>query len=135
MTQKVFQSALVTGCDGLACLYRCEGSIQAEPGAKWDRGSGSGLLVPAEDTHRPQRIPPAGATVAVLECKVDRAGMRVLQQPGAIGLLYAEVVIRRPEAWLPSFLLVEADVANRLLAVGIGEIRPDGPVHIIEEIL
>jgi Protein of unknown function (DUF3237) len=24
---------------------------------------------------------------------------------------------------------------NRLLAVGIGEIRPDGPVHIIEEIL
>jgi hypothetical protein len=24
---------------------------------------------------------------------------------------------------------------NRLLAVGIGEIRPDGPVHFIEEIL
>jgi glucuronate isomerase len=24
---------------------------------------------------------------------------------------------------------------NRLLAVGIGEIRPDGPVHMIEEIL
>ena len=24
---------------------------------------------------------------------------------------------------------------NRLLAVGIGEIRPDGPVHAIEEIL
>lgn len=24
---------------------------------------------------------------------------------------------------------------NRLLAVGIGEIRPDGPVHLIEEIL
>jgi len=24
---------------------------------------------------------------------------------------------------------------NRLLAVGIGEIRPDGPVHVIEEIL
>jgi hypothetical protein len=24
---------------------------------------------------------------------------------------------------------------NRLLAVGIGDIRPDGPVHIIEEIL
>jgi hypothetical protein len=24
---------------------------------------------------------------------------------------------------------------NRLLAVGVGEIRPDGPVHIIEEIL
>ena len=24
---------------------------------------------------------------------------------------------------------------NRLLAVGIGEIRPDGPVHSIEEIL
>jgi uncharacterized protein DUF3237 len=24
---------------------------------------------------------------------------------------------------------------NRLLAVGIGEIRPDGPVHIIEEVL
>ena len=24
---------------------------------------------------------------------------------------------------------------NRLVAVGIGEIRPDGPVHSIEEIL
>jgi hypothetical protein len=24
---------------------------------------------------------------------------------------------------------------NRLLAVGIGEIRPEGPVHVIEEIL
>ncbi len=24
---------------------------------------------------------------------------------------------------------------NRLLAVGIGELRPDGPVHVIEEIL
>jgi hypothetical protein len=24
---------------------------------------------------------------------------------------------------------------NRLLAVGIGEIQPDGPVHVIEEIL
>lgn len=24
---------------------------------------------------------------------------------------------------------------NRLLAIGIGEIRPDGPVHVIEEIL
>jgi uncharacterized protein DUF3237 len=24
---------------------------------------------------------------------------------------------------------------NRLLAVGIGEIRPDGPVHVIEELL
>jgi hypothetical protein len=24
---------------------------------------------------------------------------------------------------------------NRLVAVGIGEIRPDGPVHLIEEIL
>jgi hypothetical protein len=24
---------------------------------------------------------------------------------------------------------------NRLLAIGIGEIRPDGPIHVIEEIL
>jgi hypothetical protein len=24
---------------------------------------------------------------------------------------------------------------NRLLAIGVGEIRPDGPVHIIEEVL
>jgi hypothetical protein len=24
---------------------------------------------------------------------------------------------------------------NRLLAIGIGEIRPDGPVHVIEEVL
>jgi hypothetical protein len=27
------------------------------------------------------------------------------------------------------------DFLNRLLAVGIGEIRPDGPVHVIEELL
>jgi glucuronate isomerase len=27
------------------------------------------------------------------------------------------------------------DFLNRLLAVGIGELRPDGPVHIIEELL
>jgi hypothetical protein len=27
------------------------------------------------------------------------------------------------------------DFLNRLLAVGIGEIRPDGPVHIIEELV
>ncbi len=27
------------------------------------------------------------------------------------------------------------DFLNRLLAVGIGEVRPDGPVHIIEELL
>jgi len=27
------------------------------------------------------------------------------------------------------------DFLNRLLAVGIGEIRPDGPVHSIEELL
>jgi hypothetical protein len=24
---------------------------------------------------------------------------------------------------------------NRLLAIGVGEIRPDGPVHVIEEVL
>jgi len=27
------------------------------------------------------------------------------------------------------------DFLNRMLAVGIGEIRPDGPVHVIEELL
>jgi hypothetical protein len=27
------------------------------------------------------------------------------------------------------------DFLNRLLAVGIGEIRPEGPVHVIEELL
>ena len=27
------------------------------------------------------------------------------------------------------------DFLNRLVAVGIGEIRPDGPLHIIEELL
>ena len=29
----------------------------------------------------------------------------------------------------------EYSFLNRLLAVGVGEIRPDGPVHLIEEIL
>jgi hypothetical protein len=38
---------------------------------------------------------------------------------------------------LPRFETAASNYAflNRLLAVGIGEIRPDGPVHIIEEIL
>lgn len=38
---------------------------------------------------------------------------------------------------LPRFETASAKYAflNRLLAVGIGEIRTDGPVHIIEEIL
>src|SRR6266542_5935656 len=66
-----------------------------ERGAKPDRGSGSGLLVPAEDTQRPQRVPPAGPTVAILERKVDLAGMGVLQQPGAIGLLLGSEQIDR----------------------------------------
>src|SRR6267142_3995450 len=55
----------------------------------------SGLLVPAEDSQRPQRVPPAGPTVAVLEGKVDLARMRVLQQPGAIGLLLGSEQIDR----------------------------------------
>src|SRR5579885_791130 len=50
------------------------------------RGSGPGLLVPAQDTQRPQGVPPARPAVAVLKLEVDRAGMRVLQQPGAVGL-------------------------------------------------
>jgi hypothetical protein len=38
---------------------------------------------------------------------------------------------------VPRFETAEPKYAflNRLLAVGIGEIRPDGPVHLIEEIL
>jgi hypothetical protein len=38
---------------------------------------------------------------------------------------------------LPLFETAAPEYAflNRLLAVGIGEIRPDGPVHTIEEIL
>jgi hypothetical protein len=38
---------------------------------------------------------------------------------------------------LPRFETAEAKYAflNRLLAVGAGEIHPDGPVHVIEEVL
>jgi hypothetical protein len=38
---------------------------------------------------------------------------------------------------LPRFETAEAKYSflNRLLAVGTGEIRTDGPVHVIEEIL
>ena len=38
---------------------------------------------------------------------------------------------------LPRFQAAASKYAflNRLLAVGIGEIRPDGPIHTIEEIL
>jgi uncharacterized protein DUF3237 len=38
--------------------------------------------------------------------------------------------VPRFEAATPKYAFL-----NRLLAVGIGEIRPEGPVHIIEEIL
>lgn len=44
--------------------------------------------MPVEDAEGPQRVPPAGAAVAVLKREVDFAGMCVLQQPGAIGLLF-----------------------------------------------
>jgi hypothetical protein len=64
---------------------RPQGAVQRPPRAR-GFSSGGGLLVPAEDPQRPQRVPPAGPAVAVLERKVDPAGMRVLQQPGAIGL-------------------------------------------------
>src|SRR5882724_9170432 len=37
------------------------------------RRFGPGLLVPTEHTHRPERVPTAGTTVAVLERKVDHA--------------------------------------------------------------
>src|SRR5688572_30498541 len=51
-----------------------------------DRGSRSGLLIPVEDTQRPQRVPPAGPIIAVLKREVDLARMRVLQQPRTIRL-------------------------------------------------
>ena len=62
-----------------------------------DRGL-CGLRAPAEDTERPQRVPPAGAIVAVLERRVDFAGMRVFQQPGAIGWQLRCDVTRPPDA-------------------------------------
>src|SRR3990170_3052853 len=74
---------------------RVSPAMAVRAASKRDRGSGSGLLVPAEDTQRPHRVPPAGPTVAVLERKVDLAGMRVLQQPGAIGLLLGSEHIDR----------------------------------------
>jgi hypothetical protein len=67
------------------CLIRQEPGIQATSRtirATWREAElrgGSRVLVPAEDTQRPQRVPPAGPVVAVLKRKVDLAGMRVLQ--------------------------------------------------------
>jgi chitooligosaccharide deacetylase len=61
--------------------------VLSSAGPESVRGSAGGRLVPAEDAQRSQRIPPAGTAVPVLERKMDLAGMRVLQQPGAIGLL------------------------------------------------
>jgi hypothetical protein len=46
------------------------------------------LLVPPEDTQRAQSIPSAGPAITLFEFEVNRAGMSVLQQPGAIGLLF-----------------------------------------------
>ena len=53
---------------------------------KWNPGSRSGLLAPFEDTHSPKRVPSARLVVAVLEFKMDLAGMRVLQEPDAVRL-------------------------------------------------
>src|SRR6202035_2957762 len=43
-------------------------------------------LVPAEDPHCAQRVPPAGPTIAVLEREVDRTRVGVLEKPRAISL-------------------------------------------------
>ena len=51
-----------------------------------------GLLMPVGDRRGPERVPPAGPTVPVLEPKVDLAAIRVLQQPRAIGLPGSEQV-------------------------------------------
>ena len=44
------------------------------------------LVVPVEDTQRPQRVPPARPPVAVLESELGLADVGVLQQPGAVWL-------------------------------------------------
>ena len=66
--------------------------------ATWREGElrgGSRVLVPPEDTQRPQRVPPAGPVIAVLKREVDLAGMRVLQQPGSVRLLFGSKQIDR----------------------------------------
>ena len=46
-----------------------------------------GCARPAQDAQGPQRVPAAGLTVAGVHLEVDRALVRVLQEPGAVGLL------------------------------------------------
>ena len=48
---------------------------------------GGCALRPAQDAQGPQRVPAAGLTVAGVHLEVDRALVRVLQEPGAVGLL------------------------------------------------
>jgi len=43
-------------------------------------------VVPVEDAQRPQRVPSAGAPVAVLELELGLARVGVLEQPGAVWL-------------------------------------------------
>ena len=53
------------------------------------------LLVPTEHPQRPQRVPFARTTIAVLEREVDRSGMGVFEQPGPIRLLLRPKQVNR----------------------------------------
>ena len=68
--------------------------------------------------------------------------LRVTLEADDGALIYMTLTGLRDEArryfrTLPRFETAAPQYAflNRLLAVGVGEIRPDGPLHIIEEIL
>src|SRR5262245_12840344 len=71
-----------------------------------------------------------------------RLDLRVTLETEDGGMIYMTFTGVRDDAnhyfrTTPRFETAAAKYAflNRLLAVGIGEIRPDGPVHIIDEIL
>src|ERR1700728_1618476 len=64
-------------------------SLEGSIGASWGErthSSGRGLFVPFEKTQCPECVPSAWPVIALLQLKVDLAGMRILPEPGAIGL-------------------------------------------------
>ena len=56
----------------------------------------AGAVVPVQHPKCAQRVPATGVPVAVLHREVHRAGMGVLQQPGAVGLLFRAQQGRSP---------------------------------------
>jgi hypothetical protein len=71
-----------------------------------------------------------GAVPAGSRAAVPIAGGHFEVDPASYYFRTTEHRRRRFQTAAPRYAFL-----NRLLAVGVGEIRPDGPIHLIDEIL